>query len=189
MSDNLKIRPEEFIRNFRDVGFCVNCLVETEPLPEAVIYRGGSLNSIFHHHEILNIPTIINLRTGKDAEAFDCKYHHFPASNTLENYETTHKTIRKWLNDVLSCITNEKTELPVFIHCTAGKDRTGVVVAAILKGCGIPDNIITAEYLLSEGKVKEEFIRTALAGFGDIDEYLEEMGGVQELRRKLGIIE
>jgi len=38
---------------------------------------------------------------------------------------------------------------PALVHCTAGKDRTGVVIALILAVLGVPDEIIAADYALS----------------------------------------
>ncbi|KAI0487385.1 tyrosine phosphatase [Xylaria cf. heliscus] len=39
---------------------------------------------------------------------------------------------------------------PCLVHCTAGKDRTGVVVALALSLCGVPDDTIVYEYNLTE---------------------------------------
>jgi protein-tyrosine phosphatase len=39
--------------------------------------------------------------------------------------------------------------LPGLVHCTAGKDRTGLVAALILGVLGVPDDIIAADYALS----------------------------------------
>jgi protein-tyrosine phosphatase len=39
--------------------------------------------------------------------------------------------------------------LPTLIHCTAGKDRTGVGVALLLMLLGVPDAAIVADYTLS----------------------------------------
>jgi len=39
--------------------------------------------------------------------------------------------------------------LPALVHCSAGKDRTGVVVALILAVLGVPDAVIAADYELS----------------------------------------
>lgn len=39
--------------------------------------------------------------------------------------------------------------LPAVIHCTAGKDRTGVSVALLLAALGVEDEIIIADYSLS----------------------------------------
>jgi protein-tyrosine phosphatase len=39
--------------------------------------------------------------------------------------------------------------LPGLIHCTAGKDRTGLVAAIVLSVVGVPDDIIAADYAMS----------------------------------------
>ncbi len=39
--------------------------------------------------------------------------------------------------------------LPGLVHCTAGKDRTGVVIAMTLAAVGVPDEVIAADYALS----------------------------------------
>ncbi|KAI2639443.1 tyrosine phosphatase [Xylaria nigripes] len=39
---------------------------------------------------------------------------------------------------------------PCLVHCTAGKDRTGVVVALVLSLCGVPDEAVVHEYNLTE---------------------------------------
>lgn len=39
--------------------------------------------------------------------------------------------------------------LPAIIHCTAGKDRTGITSALLLALLGVPDDIICADYTLS----------------------------------------
>lgn len=39
--------------------------------------------------------------------------------------------------------------LPGLVHCTAGKDRTGIVVAFTLAAVGVPDEVIAADYALS----------------------------------------
>ncbi|KAI0975747.1 tyrosine phosphatase [Xylaria arbuscula] len=39
---------------------------------------------------------------------------------------------------------------PCLVHCTAGKDRTGVIVALALSLCGVPDEAIIHEYSLTE---------------------------------------
>src|SRR4029079_10793024 len=38
---------------------------------------------------------------------------------------------------------------PLVIHCTAGKDRTGFASALILHALGVPDDVISADYLLT----------------------------------------
>jgi protein-tyrosine phosphatase len=46
--------------------------------------------------------------------------------------------------------------LPGLIHCTAGKDRTGLVVALILEFIGVPDEVIAADYALSSSHLDPE---------------------------------
>jgi protein-tyrosine phosphatase len=38
---------------------------------------------------------------------------------------------------------------PLVIHCTAGKDRTGFACALILHALGVPDDLISEDYLLT----------------------------------------
>jgi len=40
--------------------------------------------------------------------------------------------------------------LPMLVHCTHGKDRTGVLVALLLYACEVPESVIVADYALSE---------------------------------------
>ncbi|HJS10544.1 tyrosine-protein phosphatase [Sphingopyxis sp.] len=47
---------------------------------------------------------------------------------------------------------------PVLIHCTAGKDRTGVLAALLMKLLGLSNDEIIADYLLSSAIATEEFI-------------------------------
>ena len=39
--------------------------------------------------------------------------------------------------------------LPALVHCAAGKDRTGIVIAFTLAAIGVPDHVIAADYALS----------------------------------------
>ena len=43
-----------------------------------------------------------------------------------------------------------KDRYPVIINCFAGKDRTGLTSALILGALGVPDDVIVADYALSE---------------------------------------
>ncbi len=39
--------------------------------------------------------------------------------------------------------------LPGLVHCTAGKDRTGIVIAFTLAAVGVPERVIVADYAMS----------------------------------------
>ncbi|MEM6530773.1 MAG: tyrosine-protein phosphatase, partial [Chloroflexota bacterium] len=43
----------------------------------------------------------------------------------------------------------DESNLPLVVHCTAGKDRTGVAIALLLDVLGVPDDVIAADYSLS----------------------------------------
>jgi len=167
------MNPEDVIKNFRDVGDSIRSISGKDLFPQGVLYRGGRLNSVFDHDEILKVPTILNLRSGKDGELFDCRYLHVPAEDKIENYDTKNGKIRKWVNKVISRICEDDIRLPIFIHCTSGKDRTGVITAAILRAFDVPDDLIIKEYLLSDGVEGARPIKQALEGFGDINQYLK----------------
>ena len=51
---------------------------------------------------------------------------------------------------------------PALVHCSAGKDRTGIVIAMILAVLGVPDDVIAADYALSGGYLDPS--RTAAIG-------------------------
>lgn len=38
----------------------------------------------------------------------------------------------------------------MLIHCTAGKDRTGVICALVLSLCGVDDETVASEYALTD---------------------------------------
>lgn len=118
--------------NFRDIGEFVNLLAGQELLKVNCLYWGGKITYIDDLEQIGNPKTIINLIRGK--------YPYFPhinmlqiaTENQLEFYDTSNNKVKRWLNDVMMCLQSEQTELPVFIHCISGKDRTGVIIAALL---------------------------------------------------------
>jgi len=50
--------------------------------------------------------------------------------------------------ELFAHLLEEKTA-PLVIHCTAGKDRTGFACALVLHALGVPDQVISEDYLLT----------------------------------------
>ncbi len=55
----------------------------------------------------------------------------------------------------------------VLVHCHAGKDRTGVVVALLLALAGVPRATIAANYALSDALLRPLYARTGVGGARD----------------------
>jgi protein-tyrosine phosphatase len=45
---------------------------------------------------------------------------------------------------------------PALVHCTAGKDRTGMIVALLLGIAGVPDETIAVDFALSEEALRND---------------------------------
>lgn len=161
--------------NLRDVGEYINLILEEEILPTGRIIRGGSIDYVRERREIENAKTIVNLRNGGDDLMFDLDYYHFPMSNKIEKYDTSQKEVRIWLNSILKIFEDKNLKYPVLIHCLSGKDRTGIVVAALLKVLGIENSTIEEEYLLSDGHVEVSLIQKSLEGIDNNDKYFDRL--------------
>ena len=93
---------------------------------------------------------------------------------------------------------------PVMVHCTQGKDRTGLVVLLVLMLCDVPREVIEDDYRLSQGELapeREERIKEIRAiGLGDdfadcpadwiekVSGYVDsEFGGVEKYLLRCGV--
>lgn len=61
----------------------------------------------------------------------------------------------------------DNTTYPAVVHCTAGKDRTGVTIALLLRTLGVSDEVIVADYALTDGYLAEGIERLRAAGLGE----------------------
>jgi protein-tyrosine phosphatase len=98
---------------------------------------------------------------------------------------------------------------PLVIHCTAGKDRTGFACALILHTLGVPNEVISEDYLLTNrfyrrdpsassdlpddvkqvlGSVQASFLAAAYdaidADYGDLESYLRDGLGLGAAERE-----
>ena len=163
-------------RNFRDVGRSLtSCGAASEiTIPPGRLLRGGDIDLLFlaQQHECIGHPhTILNLRVKEDNPGtfgdIPIRYLHFPTKNGAHDYDTTAKSLRLWIRQVISALCElQVADMPLYVHCRSGKDRTGVIVGIILLILGFPVEDVVQEYLRSqEGDISETGIRTALAPY------------------------
>jgi protein-tyrosine phosphatase len=54
---------------------------------------------------------------------------------------------------VLTIITAERATGSVVVHCAAGKDRTGIVVAVLLRALGVAEDAVVGDYLATAERI------------------------------------
>ncbi len=117
--------------------------------------------------------TVIDLRTSEELERegrfdhADVAFHHVPVIDSLDEAAGADRaealaagedllltSYLGWLHErggafarALDLVADSvEAGAPVAYHCTAGKDRTGVITALILSRAGVGDDDITADY-------------------------------------------
>ncbi len=117
----------------------------------------------------LDIRTVIDLRSGEelergrfDVDAHPVTFHHFPFMETLPDAQDFERRpgflgsqYKEFLDDAghqiraaLEVLATPDA-LPAVFHCTAGKDRTGVLSAVVLSLLGVDEPTVVADYALS----------------------------------------
>jgi len=165
-----------------------------------LLYRSGKLSSITQAEceslRTAGIKTIIDLRNDQervDAPDAAClfdfvRYESVPIQGAGS---TRQEGYGLFISDprfaaqfrAIFGILAERENLPVLIHCSAGKDRVGGIVALVHLLLGVePDDIVT-DYLLSTraGRdVKAQWLQAAL-------DQVQAEGGIEALLSKRGV--
>ncbi|WP_437651342.1 tyrosine-protein phosphatase [Sorangium sp. So ce362] len=138
--------------NYRDVGEALGLWFDVSPIPAGRLLRGGRFDLMTTASDLGSPGTILNLRRGPDpGHLTGVTYVHVAADDDVENYDTRQRRVRSWLGKALSVLATPELAWPVYVHCTSGRDRTGVVIAAALLALDVPRQIVAEEYLLSDG--------------------------------------
>ena len=175
-----------------------------------------------------HITTIIDMRTEAEraktpntlSELSDFEYHHFPivegsgVPESLEAVPLSYMTIATAENMPKVMKVLAEAEQGVLFHCTAGKDRTGVVSAIILMTCRVDRESIVRDYVISreynhkrleaflavhpevdrnivfaDEKSMNGFIDLFTERFGTVENYFERIGlsidHIERIRSKL----
>ena len=171
MSD--RVIAFEQVFNFRDLG---GYPARGGTLRWRTLFRADGLNRLQPGEEeafgALGISTVIDLRTGEEADhggrfptdVWDVSYHHLPMFDVLpdwpegvddaadylsERYLEMFATGRKAIARAFELLA-DPASYPLVFHCTAGKDRTGILAALVLAALGVPEDVIAADYALSQ---------------------------------------
>lgn len=158
------------IRNFRDLGGIKNS--RGQVIPSGMLFRSANLSAA-EPSELAGISTVIDLRTdigrerAPDVIPEGISYHIIPIfdeqaagitrSASLDTVPDMVSLYRKMVTEhqdavqaVLSVIfTHDFSSGGVLWHCTAGKDRCGVITAYVLSALGMSKATIIADYMLS----------------------------------------
>lgn len=159
------------IRNFRDLGGIKNS--RGQVIPSGMLFRSANLSAA-EPSELTGISTVIDLRTDIGRERapdhipgnisyhiiipiFDEQAAGITRSASLDTVPDMVNLYRKMVTEhqdavhaVLSIIfTHDFSSGGVLWHCTAGKDRCGVITAYVLSALGVDKASIMADYMLS----------------------------------------
>lgn len=67
------------------------------------------------------------------------------------------------LTDAVRAVATAPTDGAVLVHCTAGKDRTGITVALALRAVGVARADVVANYVLTESRLRGPWLDAQLA--------------------------
>lgn len=119
----------------------------------------------------LGLRTVLDLRTEMEAElapsaldGLSARVAHISLlSGDLQALPLELEAIYRYVIDQCGDAVAEAVKVlaaadafPALVHCSAGKDRTGIVVALILAVVGVPDEVIAADYGLSASYLDAE---------------------------------
>jgi protein tyrosine/serine phosphatase len=117
--------------------------------------RGGLADVALHYHHVPLLED--DDLDSRSARPFDGSLH--------EAYRHLLGQCGRRISSALGAIASEVAEHPTVFHCTAGKDRTGIVAALVLAFLGVSDQDIVADYALTQEvmpTMMERFPRRAL---------------------------
>jgi len=158
--------------NTRDIGGYMTAA--GTPLKKDVIWRSDRIIAPAAEDIALlrekNITTVIDLRTAEevtknphglsDIAGFD--YHNLPITEGSRAPDSVDAVAESYINiagsasagDIFRTISG--AEGGVIYNCSAGKDRTGVITAILHKLCGVSDEMMIHDYMLTKVNCERE---------------------------------
>jgi protein tyrosine/serine phosphatase len=163
--------PLEGAVNFRDLGGYQ--AADGRRIRWRTLFRADSLSRLSPADRSvlrqLGVATVIDLRTSYELEGgrfpveeIPVGFHHVPLLDTLPSpekfdlapgmlaaqYAEIARDAAPQIARVLTIVA-ERHAHPVIVHCTAGKDRTGVLVAVLLSLLGVDEQTVVHDYAQS----------------------------------------
>jgi protein-tyrosine phosphatase len=89
--------------------------------------------------KVVNLPLLDTLQPGQ---------HHEHDGTLASLYRQVHNHAAHLLVDLVTEISD--ADGPVLVHCAAGKDRTGIAIALVLRLLGVGHEEVVVDYLLTE---------------------------------------
>ncbi|MBJ7271452.1 MAG: tyrosine-protein phosphatase [Ilumatobacteraceae bacterium] len=235
--DSRRLVALEAVHNFRDLGGYPTASGQTTKWQ--TLFRADGLYRLTPQDAQtvidLGIKTVVDLRTTNEVNTrgtfpvkeFPVTFHHLPIIDATWNdgdtpeIEDTVEFLVWAYNEMLENahqkfvsaidLLGSKEVLPAVFHCAAGKDRTGVLAAFILSILGVPDEVICADYgitergmkrLLEWAKVKQPELADAYANMPPrfaasdpramaviLDSLKKKYGSTQNYLREIGVSE
>ena len=160
--------------NFRDLGG--HPIGSGGTTTSGRVYRADGLHRSppeqRHRLHDLGVRTVVDLRTEAEIEregrfeADGIEWSHAPIFQALtdfldvadadgsvdllcHHFEHMATSNTEAMAGALGLIAEASEQGPTVFHCTAGKDRTGVLAALILSGLGVPDEVVAADFARS----------------------------------------
>lgn len=167
----------KYPNNFRDVGTTINQISGEPMLKQHCLYRSGEFGTAgFLTQHKFN--TVLSLRRAKDPTLAGVEFHNIAPLETMNNYQHRSAVFQEWFTRFIYRLV--QVGPPILIHCTAGKDRTGVAIALLLKLLEVPADSILQEYSLSEGVIYPESISALLGEYEFPGDVLESRSQLHE---------
>jgi protein-tyrosine phosphatase len=157
--------------NFRDVGGYRTA--DGRRVRWRRMFRAGGLSNLSPADlavlRELGIATVLDLRSTAEWESgrfpvddHPVAFHHLPLVEEIldptryevpegmlaARYQEIAQIGSSYIAQAISIVADADTH-PIVVHCLAGKDRTGVVVALVLALLGVPDEVVAEDYALS----------------------------------------
>lgn len=152
-----------------------------------LLYRGGALDDLgTASHEPMagiGLRTIIDMR--EDTELDELRASVFPAGVAahrsplyrgrisiagMDSLEEIYLEILSLCGPEIAAVLEllaAPDALPALVHCSAGKDRTGLVIGLLLSALGVPDDVVAQDYGITEtawsDDERERMVRKGLA--------------------------